>query len=457
MMIAGCVAGGLCCAWIGYSLLMSQTAEQRYRAAALLADRLDPSWREGISPNASEVIADDENSALLVIASYEQIPRGWQPLKGQWPPLLLDPRVPLAPKLLADLKSRREEARDGLADARKLTDRPRGRFPGWRVEVPRSVPRSRQQVETVAQLLYIDALIRIEEGDLAGLAGEVKAMINAGRALGDEPMLAAQAGRVMAVKLAVATLERLLAKGELPGIDLTGLQTLLEDEARHPLALVTLRGERAATEKLFNDVRDGRAGVAALFDSPGRSLPAIIYSWRSVRENQTLHLAHATKMVEIAKQPDREQGPALEKYGNAVFGQQWNDAGLLQKVYTAPFHENFSMAANAGRWQTAHHAAVNLAILALASERFRLDHGRWPKLAGELVPSYVKAVPYDPHTGTELRWKQTDKALAIYSVGLDGVDDGALRPRVHPLGRNNDVGFALEAPEDRGRPAVSKP
>ena len=54
---------------------------------------------------------------------------------------------------------------------------------------------------------------------------------------------------------------------------------------------------------------------------------------------------------------------------------------------------------------------VNLAVLALASERFRLDHGRWPKLARELVPSYIEAVPYDPHTGKDLCWKPTDRAL----------------------------------------------
>ncbi len=72
LVIAGWVAGGLGCAWIGYSLLMSHTAEERYRAAVKEADRLDPSWREGTSPQASEVIADDENSALLVVASDER-------------------------------------------------------------------------------------------------------------------------------------------------------------------------------------------------------------------------------------------------------------------------------------------------------------------------------------------------------------------------------------------------
>ena len=90
--------------------------QDRYRAAVAEADRLDPGWREGTSPASSEMIPDDGNSAVLVMASYEKIPRGWQALKGEWPPLSLDPRTPLAPKLLTDLKLRHDEARDGLAD-----------------------------------------------------------------------------------------------------------------------------------------------------------------------------------------------------------------------------------------------------------------------------------------------------------------------------------------------------
>ena len=107
----------------------------------------------------------------------------------------------------------------------------------------------------MAQLLYLDALIRIDEGELAGAADEIKAIVNAGRALGNEPTLAVQAGRVTAVVTAVATLERLLARGELPAAVLVDLQKLFEDEATHPVALVSLQGNRAAAEKLFEDVR----------------------------------------------------------------------------------------------------------------------------------------------------------------------------------------------------------
>ncbi len=331
-------------------------------------------------------------------------------------------------------------------------NRPRGAFPDWRIAVPRAVPLSRRQVETVSQLLYVDALIRIDEGDIAGAADEIKAIVNAGRALGNEPMLAAQAGRVTAVVTAVATLERLLARGELPADVLGDFEKLFEDEARHPVALVSLQGGRAAVEKLFEHVRTGRAGVPALFESPSRSFPAIIYTWRSIRENQTLHLAHTTRMIELAKRPAAEQGPALEQYADGVFGQ---NLGLIKRIYLFPFHENFGFARGAGGWQSRHHTTVNLAVLALASERFRLDHGRWPKSAADLVPAYLEAVPFDPYTGGSLRWKPLGERLRIYAGSADRVD--GMAEVYKSLRSGNDVGFVLEPQEDRRAEAESAP
>ena len=255
-----------------------------------------------------------------------------------------------------------------------------------------------------------------------------------------------------AVMTAVATLERLLARGELPAAVLADLQKLFEDEARHPVALVSLQGDRAATERLFEDVRTGRAGAAALFDTPSRSFPAIIYSWRSIRENQTLHLAHTTRMIELAKRPAPEQVPALDQYAYGVFGQNW---GLIEKIYSAPFRENFRFALNVGGLQSRHHAALNLAALALASERFRLDHGRWPESAADLVPIYLDALPYDPYTGGSLHWKPLGKRLLIYAGDADRVDRGG--GVFNARARGKDVGFILEPPPDRRAEAQSAP
>jgi hypothetical protein len=456
LVIAGLVIGGFLCAWIGFDLIKSRTAEERYRAAVAEADRMDPTWREGKSSAEGELIPDDQNSAALVISSFEKIPQGWQARKGAWPPHELDPRQPLAAELLNELKLVRELANDGLADARALAHKPRGRFTQWRVEVPRRVPTSRQRVDTVYQLLYLDAWIRIEERDLTGAAVDIKGIVNAGRALDDEPMLAVQLGRANAVDAAVAALERLLARGELPGPVLADLQKLLEDEARHRMALVSYRGDRAAVWKLFEDVRNGRAGVASLFDSPRSTLPAMIYSWRAVRENQTQLLEESTRLVEIARRPAEEQGPALQKYRDDL-DQQWADAGLAKRIHTYPFHENFQMLAYAGGAQSRHHTAAYLAVLALASERFRLDHGRWPRSPFELIPAYLAAVPYDPYAGGPLHWKQTAKRLIFYSAGMDGRDDGGVWSRNVARGFGKDIGFTLEDPKDRGRPSGSNP
>jgi hypothetical protein len=41
---------------------------------------------------------------------------------------------------------------------------------------------------------------------------------------------------------------------------------------------------------------------------------------------------------------------------------------------------------------------VGRAAIAVALRRFRLDHGTYPNTLDELVPMYIKVVPFDPFT-----------------------------------------------------------
>ncbi len=439
--------------WIVYEFLSRRTVEARYRAAVAEADRLDPGWWDGNAPSNVDPIPDDQNSANLVISSYEQIPRGWDSSKGYYWVFEMDPARRMLPAMASELRQRRDQAKEGLADARALAGRPRGRFPSWPVELPRAVPLPRQQVETVARLLYLDALIRIEEGDLLGAAGDVKAIINAGRAIGDQPHLAFQAARPHAIDIAVSTLERLLAHGELPEPLLAELQRLLESEAQHPLALISWRGDRAAVDKLFEDVRAGRAAPASLLDA-GDSKLAVLYTMRTIRENQARLLEMYNRVVELTKLPVEQQGPAFAAEAN-LLSKEWSDANILERVYTLPFREHASP--NAGHRQLAHHTSASLAILALASERFRLAHGRWPNSAAELVPAYLSALPCDPYTGAPLHFKPNQERLILYSNGYDAKDDGGLWVRGRWPNATKDNGFILDAPKDRAWSHGKKP
>jgi hypothetical protein len=60
----------------------------------------------------------------------------------------------------------------------------------------------------------------------------------------------------------------------------------------------------------------------------------------------------------------------------------------------------------------------------LAVERYRQDHGRWPKALSELVPDYLPAVPIDPHDGAPLRFRRFADGVMVYSVDADGEDNG---------------------------------
>lgn len=67
---------------------------------------------------------------------------------------------------------------------------------------------------------------------------------------------------------------------------------------------------------------------------------------------------------------------------------------------------------------------MKTAVAAVAAERFRLDHGRFPHEWSELVPRYIAKEIIDPFTGKPLIIKQTDKGIVIYSTGKDGKDEG---------------------------------
>ncbi len=77
-------------------------------------------------------------------------------------------------------------------------------------------------------------------------------------------------------------------------------------------------------------------------------------------------------------------------------------------------------------WQLddARHAALDVA---LASQQHQRIHGEFPKSIEQLVPKFLDSVPIDPMdaTGAPLHYRrETDGTAVVWSVGMDGVDDG---------------------------------
>jgi hypothetical protein len=92
------------------------------------------------------------------------------------------------------------------------------------------------------------------------------------------------------------------------------------------------------------------------------------------------------------------------------------------------------------------------AVVALAAERYRLARGQYPATPDELVKAgLLKAVPADPYDGKTIRFAKSDGGLVVYSVGVDGTDNGGILNRQRMTDKGVDIGFELFAPDRRKR------
>jgi hypothetical protein len=78
----------------------------------------------------------------------------------------------------------------------------------------------------------------------------------------------------------------------------------------------------------------------------------------------------------------------------------------------------------------------------LAIKRHELQHGTPPASLRELVPNFLPDVPLDPFDKNPLRYRQSDGKCAVYSIGVNGVDDGG-RFDVEVGHHSKDEGFSL--------------
>jgi hypothetical protein len=391
------------------------------RAAEAELDRTDPGWRlEEIEAGRAE-IPDDENSARIVVAVWDAVPRGRPYAELSTRLARVGPEERLEPGLYARLREELDRAAPAVELARRLADLPRGRH---RIEYAPEFPATRlddqQHARFVVQLLGHDAWRRAHEGDTDGALTSCRAALNAARSIGDEPVSISQLARAGGVMEACKSAERVLAQGEPTPGALAALQKLLEEEDEFPAEWVALRGERAALHRLFLGYEDGSIPVVHLdSQNPGHGeTRRFLRAWADRDRYRAAHpalLDVMSRLVEDARKPVHQQTRAAQLLAReaqllAAAGRQreqpgeaWNWALLADHVRSGSL--------------TARHAWPRTTAAALAAERYRRAHSRWPETLDALVPKFLAAVPLDPYDGQPLRCAWFHDGVAIYSVG----------------------------------------
>jgi hypothetical protein len=431
VLLLGFLAGGY--------FYISRAAEKRLQAAIAEADRLDPGWRLEEIEARRAVIPDEENSARKIILAVRLMEAHVKP--GIWVnqiPLFnelqtLSPEIQVNERQQKVLQTELKKLRDALAEARKVADMPRGRFPiTYSPDAFSTFAPDIQDSRYVGYLLLMDVLLRLQEKDAAGALRSWKASFNTSRAVGDDPLIVAQMIRIILRDLALDQLERMLAQVELSEAQLADIQQMLEEEKGQPTLLIGARGERAGVHRFMEALKADNARMSTI-SPPGISRYLGISNSAldelgcsvlagSKDNNHAAMLETHTEFVEIAKLPLEQQGPRLEALLASFSNQPYLARGLL------PAMRRMSELFQRGQ------AELRSAIAALAVERYRVKHQRWPDSLGILVPDKLVQVPVDPYDGESLRYRRPDHGVVIYSLGPDRQDnDGnvTFRPPLH--------------------------
>ena len=439
-------------------------ARRDLNEAIAQATREDASWHLADLEARRPAVPDERNGALQAMKARALAPA---PLPGQMPVEEagvaatgaatktlgetldeLGPDEPLTPQQAARLRAELARAAYALAEARKLADLPEGRFPITYTPDYVSTVVGGQQAREAAYLLKLDAFLRIHDGKSDDALLSARAAFNAGRSIGDEPVLISQLVRLICRNMALGCLDRALAQGQPSEEAMIEFQQALLEEDSVPVLLIGARGERAGLHRLMEALESGQASVRMtrrLAKGGGQKLPDRATDMVAEHSLVSVHawiLRWLNDFVEAAKLPPWERRKRLEELDRRLKEEAPFLARELLPAYFKPAETDQRESAR-----------LRCALVALAAERYRKGKGEWPVKMADLEARELDQVPLDPYNGQPLRYRRLADGVAIYSLGPDGEDHGAAVSGGARVPVDTNYGFRLWDPERRERRA----
>jgi hypothetical protein len=353
-------------------------------------------------------LRDDENSAPVAEAAYQALPKDWPS-----PDLMrrLDDLAPEARLEDADAVALRDElakVQTAVAEGSKLVERPNGRHPIAYAPVFHNTRDGLvQHTRGVVYLLRLDSILQAQDQDLNGALRSCRAQLNAARSVGDDPRWVSLLVRLAGVGMTVHGTQRVLAQGEPDADELLRMQRALEAEERFPRLLVALRGERAGMHEELQGLEAGEITLAEFAETAeAKKRQGLGFIDRDyVRSHHAEILALHTEAVRIAALQDHERAQPLAAFESRVSGTRLGVLSFALPTLVSVLDRSARRA----------DGQLRCLIAALAVERYRRQHGRWPDGLQQLVPEFLAAVPLDPQDGEPLGFQRLTDRVVIYS------------------------------------------
>jgi hypothetical protein len=457
-------------------LVVRHLANEEVKQAVADLDGSEPGWTFDEIQARRKSIPDEKNGAKRVVAAFKLMPHPWPAWRDAVEakklglaeedrdalndsPWQNDPRLLPEGMQLEVLRSELKRAEAALKAAQALEQCPDGRYDiNYKLDMLNTLIQDTQDTRELTNLLELNAIRKVAEGDVEGACRNAFATLQVGRSHGDEIILIVQLVRIAQGHIAVHMLERALTHGTPSKKVLWSLQDGFEREANEvpELMLGALRGERALVHRMLEAYADGQLSLQQALSTSGKQEKET--AWNSMvgyfgypfmRRGHADYLRRMTELIESAKLPAPEQ----QERGKEIEQQlvELKRSGDRSVILSGLFLPAVQKVLDAGHRQQ---AVLRCAATALAAERYRQEKGNWPGTLDTLVPTYLKEVPTDPYDGKPLRLRRTDDGIIVYSIGPDQADDGGTLNRENPVAPGADLGFQLWDAGQRGRKPV---
>lgn len=255
-------------------------------------------------------------------------------------------------------------------------------------------------------LLALEVEVESRHQNPSAAAKAIETIFAAGHSLGMEPLLVSQLVRLNNNHMACDALNRLLPDAGFSDQDLANIDRQLAAVDYTASFRRLVLGERVLGLQAFGNAKS--AGI----EEPLMMLRA---------SDQAVYLQFMQKLAEMSASP----GPGLRDAVVAWEAEIKQFAGEFGAGLRCPISMQilpmFSASVEGIERGIANRDATRAAV---AIERYRLRHGTVPKALDALVPDLLPEVPLDPFDGQPLRYRVDEAGYRVYSVGLDGIDQG---------------------------------
>jgi hypothetical protein len=333
-----------------------------------------------------------------------------------------------------------------LSKAREALSFSRFRFPIDFSFWPETELPHLRQLKDLARTGALQAALAAEEGRADEWPEHVGFQLKMAATLESEPTTISQLVRYRILSMAAKVTERSLNRAIPNGAACSNLQTAFAQAGgTNPLPLALI-GERAMAIPLFRlswaeiqsrsqeDQQETQprklqslSGIpAGPFWISGFFERDLNFYLETMDKSIALASLPPPKCLELTKHIDSAVNVAMEKH-YILTGMLLGSSGITIRASTQAY--------------------IELAITALAVERFRHAQGRLPDDLKELAPQFLDAIPTDPFDGAALRYRRLTRGYVVYSVGQDGHDDGGREVPEHRKATDHstyDITFTVE-------------